>query len=45
MELQGAFKVVLNLRACLVMRLPDGCLLLLIAEKLRGTTDWTIALC
>ena len=36
MELQGAFEVVLDLRACLVLRLPDGLLLSLIAEDLRG---------
>ena len=36
MELQGAFEVVLNLRTCLELRLPDGLLLSLIAEKLRG---------
>jgi len=36
MELQGAFEVVLNLRTCLKLRLPDGLLLSLIAEKLRG---------
>ena len=36
MELQGAFEVVLNLRTCLVLRLPDGLLLSLIAEKLWG---------
>ena len=36
MELQGAIEVVQNLRACLDLRLPDGLLLSLIAEKLRG---------
>ncbi|XP_039851339.1 outer envelope pore protein 16-2, chloroplastic-like [Panicum virgatum] len=36
MELQGAIKVVLNPRTCLDLRLPDGLLLSLIAEKLRG---------
>ena len=36
MELQGAFEVVLNLRTCFELRLPDGLLLSLIAEKLRG---------
>ena len=36
MELQGAIEVVQNLRTGLDLRLPDGLLLLLIAEKLRG---------
>ena len=35
MELQGAFEVVLNLRTCLELRLPDSLLLSLIVEKLR----------
>ena len=39
MELQGAIEVVLNLRTCLDLRLPDVLLLSLIAEKLWGTTD------
>ena len=36
MELQGAFEVVLNLRTYLELRQPDGLLLSLIVEKLRG---------
>ena len=36
MELQGAVEVAQNLRAGLELRLPDGLLLLLIAEKLQG---------
>jgi len=36
MELQGAFEVVLNLRTRLELRLPDGLLFSLIAEKLWG---------
>ena len=36
MELQGAFEVVLDLRANLTLRLPDGLLLSLIAEKPQG---------
>ena len=36
MELQGAFEVVLNLRTYPELRLPDGLLLSLITEKLRG---------
>ena len=35
MELQGAVKVAQNLRAGLELRLPDGFLLLLAAEKLQ----------
>jgi hypothetical protein len=36
MELQGAVEVAQNLRANLELRLPDGFLLLLVAEKLQG---------
>ena len=36
MELQGAIEVVQDLRACLDLRLPDGLLLPLFVEKLRG---------
>ena len=36
MELPGAVEVVLNVRADLELRLPDGFLLLLIAKKLQG---------
>jgi len=43
MELQGAIEVVLNLRTYLDLRQPDGLLLSLIVEKLRGTPDWIIA--
>ena len=43
MELQGAIEVVLNLRTCLDLRQPDGLLLPLIVEKLRGDPDWMIA--
>ena len=43
MELQGAIEVVQNLRAGLDLRLPDGLLLLLVAEKTEGTPDWMIA--
>ena len=39
MELQGAIEVVQNLRAGLDKRLPDGLLLLLVAEKLRGDPE------
>ena len=35
MELQGTVEVVLNLRADLKLRHPDGFLLLLVAEKLQ----------
>ena len=42
MELQGVIEVVLNLRTCLDLRLPDGLLLPLVVEKLRGTPDWII---
>ena len=40
MELQGTIEVVQNLRAGLDLLLPDGLLLLLIVEKLRGG-PWT----
>ena len=44
MELQGAIEVVQDLRTCLDLRLPDGLLLPLVVEKLRGgTPDWMIA--
>ena len=44
MELQGAIEVVQNLRTDLDLCLPDGLLLLFVAEKLRGgTPDWMIA--
>ena len=43
MELQGAVEVAQNLRAVLELRLPDGFLLLLVAEKLQGDPDWMIA--
>ena len=36
MELKGAVEAVLNLRADLKLRLPDGFLLLLTAEKFQG---------
>ena len=36
MDLQGAVEVAQNLRAGLELRLPNGFLLLLIAEKLEG---------
>src|SRR6185369_6216300 len=36
MELQGAVEVLLNLGADLELRLPDGFLLLLAAEKFQG---------
>jgi hypothetical protein len=36
MELQGTLEVVLNLRTCLELHLPDGRLLSLIAEKRKG---------
>ena len=36
MKLQGVIEVVQNLRACLDLRLPDGLLLSLLMEKLRG---------
>ena len=45
MKLLGAFEVVLNLRTCLELRLQDGLLLSLIAEKPWGITDWMIAPC
>ena len=38
MELQGAVEVAQNLRAGLELRLPDGFLLLLAAEKLQRDT-------
>ena len=44
MELQGPIEVVKNLRAGLDLRLPDGLLLSLVVEKLRGgPPDWMIA--
>ena len=42
MELQGKIEVVQDLRTCLDLRLPDGLLLPLVVEKLRGTPDWII---
>src|SRR6185312_2108268 len=36
MELQGTVEMAQNLRAGLELRLPDGFLLLLVAEKLQG---------
>ena len=39
MELQGAVEVAQNLGAGLHLHLPDGFLLLLIAEKLRGDPE------
>ena len=43
MELQGAVEVAQNLRAGLELRLPDGFLLLLIAEKLQGDPGLDVA--
>ena len=43
MDLQGVVEVVLNLRADLKLRLPDGFLLLLVARNSKGTPEWMIA--
>ena len=39
MKLQGTVEVALNLRADLVLRLPDCFLLLLVAEKFQGNPE------